>query len=140
MERQTAQSAAAVAERRVMEEKVKSGRELIMEEGGISGEMRRLDVKIGVTATEGAAEEEERRRRHRRLRCRRRKQRAKETITVTARTVTMMRMLGLRFFNGDERRGVGGEVELETVVKVSDPTTFSDNGEGGEAIFIVRKC
>ena len=56
---------------------------------------------------------------------------------MTASTVTMMRMLGLRFCNGDERRG-GGVLELETVVMVSDPMTFSDKG-GGEAIVIMRE-
>lgn len=60
-------------------------------------------------------------------------------MTVTARTVTIIRMLGLRFCNGDERRGDGGVNELVTVGNVlvfgsmSDPTTFSDKG-GGEAI------
>lgn len=89
MKRHTAQPGAMVAERRVMEEKVKSERESIMEEGGISGEVQWLDVKIVVAAEEG-----ESRQRHRRLRRWRRKQRVKETMTVTARTITMMRMLG----------------------------------------------
>lgn len=150
MERQTAQSAAAEEERRVTEENVNSGSvsmteaatAAVDEEWTISGEMRRLEENIGVAEAdaEGAADEEEKRRRQRRLRWRRRKQSARETITVTARTVTMMRMLGLRLCNGEERRGDGGVRELEATVgnsvSVSDPTTFSVNG-GGEAIWSV---
>ena len=123
-ERHTAQSPETAAERRVTEENVKSGSvsiteaEAEAEEWSISGEMRRLEAKIGVAAAEGAAEEEEKRRRQRRLRWRRRKQRARETMTVTARTVTIIRMLGLRFCNGDERRGDGGVNELVTVGNV----------------------
>lgn len=93
--------------------------------------MRRLEVKIGVEVVEG---EVERRRRQRRLRWRRRKQSARETMTVTARTVMIMRMLGLRFCNGeDERRGEGGGRVVENGVNVSDPMTFRESG-GGEAI------
>jgi len=148
LERQTAQSAAAVAERRVTEENVNSGSVSMTEvaaadeECAISGEMRRLEENIGVAEAdaEGAAEEEEKRRRQRRLRWRRRKHSARETITVTARTVTIMRMLGLRLLNGDERRGDGGVRELEAtvgnVLSVPDPTTFSVNG-GAEAIAFV---
>lgn len=87
----------------MMEEKVKSGRESMMEDEGISGETRRLEENTGV-ADGGDAfdDDDDRLRRQRRLSWRRSKQRARETMTVTARTMTIMRMLGLRFCKADE--------------------------------------
>lgn len=134
-ERQTAQSpTVAELERRVMEEKVNSGSESIMEDEGASGEIRRLEEeKIGAVLGDiTVAEEGGRRRRQRRLKWRRRKQRATERITVTASTITTIRMLGLRSCNRKERRAGVALTLLKSVI-VSDPTTFSVKG-GGEAI------
>lgn len=111
-ERQTAQSPSPQAvspaeDRRVMEENVNNGSESMMEGEGISGETRRPEENTGVeVAVAGIAladEDGDRRRRQRRLRWRRSKQRARERVTVMARTITIMRMLGLRLCRADER-------------------------------------
>jgi len=118
LDKQTAQSAEDVVlddERRVMEEKVKRGRESAMELLWISGDTRRAErgwesaVVVAVVVLV-LVEEEDTWRRHRRLRWRRRRQREIQATTVMKRISAMMRTLG---FMDDEDDAWGGVEESE---------------------------
>ncbi|KOM50178.1 hypothetical protein LR48_Vigan08g100500 [Vigna angularis] len=131
-ERHIAQSATAEEEQRVTEENVNSGRvsmteavtTVVEKECTISDEMRRLEENIGMAEAdaEGAAEEEEKRRRTtqgwgpcggggcggREGECGGCGEGGGEAIEAAAIEVAeadaaMMRMLGLRLCNGEER-------------------------------------